>query len=609
MEDSLTDLEFVQMFESAEQATDEARQNSELSRDYYDNKQWTAAEVQELKRRGQPVITDNVVAGKVNWLLGQEMTRRTDPKAFPRRPGAEQGAEAVTDSVRFVCDNNRWDEIRSGVWENMLIEGYGGCEVTMKTKRGQLEIVINQYPWDRLFYDPHSRKADFSDARYLGGVIWSDGPALERKYPNAKEAIGSAMNQSNSLGDTFEDRPSHQIWGDGERKRVRVVLMYYLDDNDVWHTVKFTKGAVLTNTPSPFVDEDGASVCPLLMQSAYVDRDNNRYSEAWKMLSQQDEINKRRSKLLHLANSRQTMSVEGAVKSVTHLKRELAKPDGHVEYTNIDDTNRPSFQMIPTNDMATSQFALLQEAKQSLSDMGATEALMGSADGDSGRAVLAKQQGAAQSLTPLNDKLHQFTRRVYEAIWQRIRQYWTEEKWIRVTDDERNVRFVGLNRPITLQETLSGHPEDVVMQFARENQLVPNDPRFQQVVGVENNVQELDVDLIMEEVPDTVTLESETFEQLVNIDAARGGVLPIEMLIKASPLRSKVKSEILDFFEQQKEAQAQGQQQGQDVQGQFMQLDMADRAANIEKTNAETRKVETDAMKNMAEARRVAMGY
>lgn len=607
MEDSLTDLDFVKMFEASEQATDEARQNAELSRDYYDNKQWTAAEVAELKQRGQPVITDNVIAGKINWLMGQEMARRTDPKAYPRNPGDEQGAEAATDAVRFVCDKERWDETRSQVWNNMLIDGFGGCEVTVAEKRSGIEIKINHYPWDRLFYDPHSRRSDFSDARYLGAVIWSDAKALARKYPDAVDAIEATM--SNSLGETYEDRPKYQLWGDRERNRVRCVLMYYLDADDRWRWVKFTAGAVLKSGESPFVNEDGETVCPLIMQSAYVDRENNRYGEAWKMISQQDEINKRRSKLLHMANSRQTMAIKGAVASVAALKRELARPDGHVEYEQLDDSGRPSFSLIPTNDMATSQFALLQEAKQSLSEMGATEALMGSADGDSGRAVLAKQQGAAQALTPLNDKLHQFTRRVYEAVWQRVRQFWTEEKWIRVTDDERNIRFVGLNRPVTLQEKLQQQSPEVIQRFAQANGLVPNDPRLQQVVDVENQIQRLDVDLIMEEVPDTVTLESETFEQLVAIDAARGGILPIEMLIKASPLRSKVKAEILDFFEQQKQAQAQGQEQGNGLQEQFARLEMADKAAKIEKMQAETDKIEADTIKSRVDAQATAMGY
>lgn len=601
-------FEFVKKFEAAEEATTDARQRSELSRDYYDNKQWTDAEVAELKKRGQPVITDNVIAGKVNWLLGQEMGTRTDPKAYPRTPEHEQGAEAATDSVRFVCDNQEWNKKRSGVWKSMLIEGFGGVEVIHRMKGDEPEVMINRYEWDRLFYDPHSREEDFSDARYKGAVIWSDRDELKELFPEAGVKLDALMGAESVLGETYEDRPTSQIWGDGERNRIRVVLMHYIEGG-VWKWVKFTHGFVFDSGDSEYYDEDGQSLCPLIMQSAYIDRENNRYSETLKMIDQQDEINKRRSKLLHFANSRQTMGLRGSVRSVAALKRELAKPDGHVEYDNMDDTNRPSFSMIPTTDMASSQFALLQEAKESIQGMGATEALMGSADGDSGRAVLAKQQGAMQGITPLNDKLHHFTRNVYEAIWQRVRQFWTHEKWIRITDDERNIRFVGLNRPVTVADHLKEQPPELVQEFHNRNGSHDGDPRLQQVVGVENQIEHLQVDIIMEEVPNTVTLEAETFEQIVNIDTAKGGILPIEMLIEASPLRSSVKTKILKHFEDQKAAEQQGGEQQGQVEQQVIQLEMADKQVDIEKKASDIRKSDATTVKTQVETQRLVLGF
>lgn len=602
-DDSLT---FVEMFEAAEQASDTARQVSERCRDYYDNKQWTDEEAQILRQRGQAPIVDNVIAGKVNWLIGQEMNTRTDPKAFPRTPKHQQGAEAATDAIRYVCDWNDWDQKRSAVWENMLIEGFGGVEVIHKPKKnGDVDIVINHYPWDRLFYDPHSRMDDFSDATYLGAVIWKDKDQLAREYPKAKEAIQGVVNEAGALGETFEDRPRHEVWGDKSRNRVRCVMMHYRSEGQ-WKWVKFSKGVILDEGESPYVDEEGDSVCPLIMQSSYVDRENRRYGEMMKFLDQQDEINKRRSKLLHLLTSRQTMGVKGAVSSVAAMKRELAKPDGHVEINveAFEDAGRVGmkpFDILNLGDQVVGHANLLQEAKQSLSDMSASEALQGRSDGDSGRAVLAKQQGAMQALTPLTDKLRRFTRRVFEAIWNRVRQFWTQEKWVRVTDDERNVRFVGFNRPVTLMEDLQGQPEEAVIAFARQNMLVPNDPRLQQVVRVENAVEEMEVDIVIEEVPDTVTLEAETFEQIVNIDTARGGVLPMEIIIEAAPLRSDKKQKILDFLEQ---SQAQQAQQGQ-VQ---MQIGMAKEQAEIDKTQSEAVENRASAAKDMADAQMRAMG-
>ncbi len=65
--------------------------------------------------------------------------------------------------------------------------------------------------------------------------------------------------------------------------------------------------------------------------SAYVDSENGRYGIVRDMISAQDAVNKRESKLLHQLTSRQTIGIKGAVVSVAEMKRQLALPDGHVE--------------------------------------------------------------------------------------------------------------------------------------------------------------------------------------------------------------------------------------------------------------------------------------
>jgi hypothetical protein len=187
-------------------------------------------------------------------------------------------------------------------------------------------------------------------------------------------------------------------------------------------------------------------------------------------------------------------------------------------------------------------------------------------------------------------------------MWQRIRQFWTDERWIRVTDDERNVRFVGFNQPVTMADKLREYPEDVIAAYARQYGLGPNDPRLSQVVEVQNPVEEIDVDIIMQEVPDMVTLEAETFEQIVNIDSARGGVLPLEILIEASPLNSKMKAKILDALQQQAAAQ---QQMGQGAQESAQAKEQAD----IEETQSKAMLNVAKAQETQAKAQMTALGF
>lgn len=584
MENDLANItKYEDWFRAAEDATVDARAEGERARDYTHGIQLTQAEKTALQKRGQPPVVINRIRRKIEWLRGLEIKQRTDPKAFPRTPQHTQDAESVTDAIRYVCDEQDWDRIRSDVYDEILVEGFGGCEVVHETnENGSVDVIINQYPWDRLFYDPYSRRADFSDARYKGSVVWMDADNLKSEYPDVEEAVSAAFTDAQS--DTYDDRPA-DIWFDAKRKRVRVVLMWHLEKG-VWRWCKFIRGKVLGQGESIYKDEKGRSLCPLIMQSLHVGRDNTRHGVVRDMFDPQDEINKRRSKALHSINSRQTMALKGALDSAANVKRELAKPDGHIEINPemMEEAARVGmrpFEILPNGDQTQGQIALLQEAKQEIDLLGANSALAGeTGESSSGRAVLARQQGGMIEITATQDRLHHFTREVYRHIWLRIKQFWREERWVRVTDDEGTARFVGINRPITLQEKLGQMPPEMVQAAAMQMGLVPNDPRLSMPVEIANNTSELDVDIILEEVPDRVTLEGEVFEALMKY----GPTLPPAVLIEADPtLPAKKKEKLLEML-QQPPAPTPAEQ-----------LELAQGEADLYETHAKTQKLQAEA--------------
>jgi hypothetical protein len=573
-----------EMFEEAEETTLEARNEAERARDYVDGKQLTPAELEELRKRGQPPVIINRIRRKIEWLKGLEVKQRTDPRAFPRTPKHEAGAEAATDALRFIADNTEWDKRRSQVWDNMLTEGFGGVEVIHRqNRRGEVEIEVNHYPWDRLFYDPHSRRHDFSDARYLGAVVWMDKAEVLEEYPDKKAEI-EAMSAEETGTETYDDRPRFGLWYDRRRSRIKVCLVWHKMGGK-WYWCRFSRDIKLESGESPYVDQDGDSVCPLIMESAFVGRNNDRYGIVRDMFSPQDEINKRRSKALHAINTRQIIYSEGMVEDEAAMLREVAKPDGAIKIA-ADPEGR--FEINTNGELAMGQFNLLQEAKMEIDLLGANSALEGEGgESQSGRAVLAKQQGGMIEIASLMDRLHDFTNRVYRAMWDRVRQFWNEERWVRVTDDERNVRFVGLNRPVTLQEKLGQLPPEQVQMAAQRLLLRPGDPRLEMVVDVENRVEEIEVDIIIEEVPDRVTLQGEAFEAALKYASA--GSIPFEILLEYDPsLPASKKEQIKQKLEEMRQQQA--QQPNPEAQKMQMeaQMDQARLQLEGQKAQAET---------------------
>lgn len=588
------------MFEEAEEASNDANELARRCRNYFDGEQLSAEEVEALEKRGQPPLVLNHIRKEVNWMRGYEQQSKTDPKAYPREPNAADAAEAATDALRFVADNVDYRKKRSKAWENLVIEGVCGVEVIHRqVKSGDIEVVVNRYAPDRIFYDPHSAEDDFSDARYKGVVIWADMDQVIKDHPDSKDAIEASIGVQSNTSDLFDDKPYWSVWSDPKRRRVRVCLVYYREDG-VWKWAKYTKGGVLEDGESPYVDENGESDCPLILQSMYVGAENDRHGVVKDFLDPQDEVNKRRSKLLHQMNSRQTWGVKGAVNSVAGMKKELAKPDGHVEVTkeaalDAAETGVAPFNIIPNGDQSSGQFQLLMESKGEIERMGANSALMGQGSASSGRQVMAEQQGGLVEIAPIYAQILNFDMEVYRHMWMRVRQFWTGQKWIRVTDDEKNLKFVGLNQPVTLQDKLSELPREEVVMIAQQMQLTPDDPRLNMPVDMKNSVEQMDVDIIIDDAPDSVTLQSETFEQLVSMASSMPGSIPPEILIEYAPGFSRdVKDKLREAMEQNKMMQMQGRQAASQAEAQKGALEAMQAEAKAAKDMADAQQTQVE---------------
>ena len=540
-------------FEEAERATIDSRQLSQRDRAYVDGDQWTDDERRILSSRNQPTTTINYCRRKLDLLCGLERKARTDPKAFPRTPTEDERADAATQALRYIADDNDFQLQRSHVFEDMLVEGCGGIEVQLEDDgQGGANVRLQQVPWDRIWYDPHSRFADFSDARYRGIVIWMDRDQLYELYPDAGDVIETAFSGHDAT--QYDDRPSETVWSDSRRTRVRIAQCHWSDNGEWWQATYTRAGYLAEPTKSLFKDKTGKSACPLLLQSGYIDLENNRYGVIRDLISLQDEINKRHSKALHLLSVHQVIAEKGAVADVDAARREAAKPDGFIEVM-----PGMRFEINPGGDLANGQFQLLQHATQEMQLSGPNAAMSGTDPRElSGRAILAQQAGGAVQNEPLADALRMWARRVYEMCWMAAREYWTAGKWVRVTDDLQNTRWVGINRPVTLQDELASMPMQQRAMAMQQMQIVPGDPRLQQVIRIENDITDLDVDITVAEGQDVPTMAAENFQTLVQLASMQPGLIPGEVLIAASSLRNK--DDLLAMMKQRLQAQ-QGQQQ------------------------------------------------
>jgi len=598
-DDDISHSELCQQFEDAESVTRRNRELCERDLDYYHEKQLTPDEEKALRKRGQPPVIKNEIKPKVNTMMGLEKQTRKDPKAFPRTPGDEAAASAATDAIRYVCEDSRWDDKRPQAAMELAVPGTCAIMVGVKQTREGIDPDIRRVAWDRFYYDPASSEFDFADAKFMGVVVWMDLSDAIRKYPEAEDVLTATWSSAQD-SDTYDDKPKFGLWADYRRRRVRLCEHYYNDGG--WKFCIFTKGGfVVEPMESPYMGEDDKPECPIKAVSLYIDRDNNRYGEARTMISAQDGVNKRESKALHLISTRQIRVSPSVATDPNVVRKELARPDGVFIGEDGEVT------ILPTNDMASANLAMADRDREFIHRTGANNALAGKGtQGQSGRAISLQQTAGMNEAATYLDCVRVLSLAVYRSVWCRVRQFWNAERWIRVTDNENNVRFVGLNRPITaLQEAakrLNVDPENLDKadpQAVAMLEAFAQDPRSQQVVGIENNVTELDVDIMVDEGIDTPTVAAEQFTELVAMAPAFGPIAQspkfIELLVMASSLKDKSK-----LIELLKEATAPPPPEQQQMMQLMQQLQIALQQAEVENTQADTAKKTADAQATQA---------
>jgi len=630
-----------------EEDTATPRELARQDRDYYDGNQLTQEELDDLENRGQPAIIKNRIARKVNTVLGDEIDKRVDPVARPRTPQHTGSARAVTDGLRYVADEQEFNRVRTAVFKNILVEGMGGA---LKSVDDDGKHVLTHIEWDRLIYDPKSRRADFKDAKFLGILLWQDLDDAIADNPDADpNDLNSAVanDQITSSAETTEDTP-RGAWADRRRQRVKIAEIYYrIGRNYYW--CRFTKGAWLVEpTRTAILDEKNKySVNPLLLTSCYVDRNGARRGIVRDLISPQDEVNKRASKALHLLNVRSVIAEHDVVADPDKFMEQIAKPDGFAEV----EAGALQEQRILIHDgsaLAAPHVQLMQMAMSDIDTIGPSASnLPDLPQAASGRAILARTKAAAKEIQPVYDALEMWTLAVYTIDWLCIRSAWTEEKWLRVTDDNEleGYRFTGLNRRLTraarLQELLEKQPpvplpkalETAAGEFAplvlaqaqallaqqHPPQPVPGQPPpdpQQAIVGLVlhqrglqqdvtvDQVDQILVDIILDTTPNTAVIEQEEFEQWAQLapSLVQGGLDPREaakLTVQLSQFRDKNK--VLEMLNKQPPPQVQQQQQMiQQLQQQMAQVELQLKQSEVAKNQADTQLSAARAQAEMA---------
>lgn len=542
--------------------TEEIEEQKDARR-YYHGAQWTEEQLKVLKKRRQPPSTKNRIARKIDGTIGLIERLRQDPKAFPRTPKQEQGAELATAILRYVLDEQEWKAKSPECARDGAVDGIGGIEIEItKGDHGDNEVSFDIVEPDSFFYDPRSYRVDFSDAGFLGQGKWVEIDIAKEMFPDKADQINGMVTDGSDLTSN-PDREQKWFSFDGSKRLIRLVDVWYKHKGG-WCWAIFTGSVILMEGKSYLKDEKKKDACKYVMFSCNIDHDGDRYGMVRHMKSSQDSFNFKHSKLNHILASRRLIMSQGSVQDVEKSRTEWARDDGVVLVNgNVNESIKADDRSFDFAGWAK----LLEEDKQELDNYGPNQALIGDIQNQSGRAIQLLQQAGMAELGPYIMSYRGWKVRVYRAIFSAVQQYWTAERYIRVTDDEGLAQFIQVNGVGIDPQT--GFPTMV------------------------NALGSLDVDIILDEGPDTVNAQADVYETLTQVLPSVAPMLTpvqaqaaVKVLIQTSALSESAKKEFRDASQPQQPDP------------------MAERAKAAEVAGAEAKVEETKSksMLNMAKA-------
>jgi len=610
------------------------RREADRCADYYDGNQLSPETVERLQDRGQPPLIANLIKPTVDTVLGMEAKSRSDWRVRPEDDGMceDDLAEALSVKLKHAEIESRADRAVSDAYAGQLKAGLGWVEVSRENDPFKCPYRVRSVHRREIFWDWRAEQPDLSDARYLIRRRWLElehaialmpqYASLFRMTTGGWAGFDPLLEQDSRLVQSWEIERDTRIaavdWRDIQRMRICLYEIWYrkwvrgyvmalpngttleVDFDNPRHQEAILSGIAqvkqatfqkvrlawytgphfLYDVPSPYKHGN----FPYVPFFGYrEDLTNVPYGLIRSMISPQDEINARKSKMLWSLNSRRVTADSDAVVDHNKAAQEVSRPDAYI-ILNANRKPGSQFNVDSGGELAVQQFQVMQESKQEIAEAsGIHKSMQGQQSGaNSGLAINSLIEQGLNTLAEINDNFRYSRRLVGEMLFELVK------------------------------ENIAGRPTNVTVGEGKKKKIITlnqmaQDPATGQMVCI-NDVAKVRAKVVLDDVPSTPTYRMQQLQMLTEITKALPPNLQgamADMVVEATDLpkryevadRLRNAAGIMDDDQQQAAAQAQQQKQAvaEDMARKMFVLDAADKAAKIRKQNAEAEKIMAEA--------------
>lgn len=554
------------------------RDNKILWDNFYDGYHWTSEELNALKERKQPDVVYNRIKTGIDVVVGLEKQNRQKINIFGRDVDLDPAvAESMNEATRFVEQNNKYEFVQSDVFEEGIRSGRGWFHVFVEPdEMDKPEIKIEYVPNDDIVFDRTSVRYDLKDAKDLAHTVWMDIDDVYARFPKKRKKINEAVDFLNferagfsqhttTYGDQYtfgqENRQGQDLWFDRKNKQVRIVNYWYrvnemrkvlihpdlgyhvleknLKDDEILNTIELVQQEMGIDPQLVEKHVRLSRVCTYIGNTLLEDKESDfqndmfpyipffgfrerktgdHYGLIKQAIDPQRELNKRRSKALHLLNSKQVIYDDGAFEDDEVAREEFSKPDTFL-------AKRKGFEVDIRDDrnLGNAQLEMYQLSSTEIDDsMSVNRESLGQKSNI--RSTSGIERKIAQGMTALarlfiNWKHSKILMK--ETLVSFIQEYWDPEKAIRVTNDQNVVQFIQFGKELDADEGVIPFNEFISRKF----------------------------DVIYDVGEDYLNMQEQTFAELAKM--AQTGMIPPQVLLEFAPIPFEQKQRILGMLQQQ----------------------------------------------------------
>lgn len=539
--------------------------------DYYDGNQIDAETMDLMEERGQAPIIDNQIQPTINAILGMQAKNRVDTKVAPEAGETNsEVAEALSLKMKQMATAARTDRAKSEAYAEQVKVGVSWIEVARNNDPFKCPVRYKHVHRREIYWDWRAKEPNLSDARYLVRRQWYDEDVLLTTFPEQADFIKHALSgranwdleltganlmtrgMDTDVSTGFTTSIEQYEWMNYTRKRLCVYEVWYkthvkgevvklpngkvieFKRDDPQHLQAFYAGLLkprpaifnrvrvafwigpkrVSDSPSPYQHNHFPYVPFFAFRES---RTGIPYGLIRAMMSPQDEINARKSKMMWLLSSKRVIATKDAVVDHQQAASEVARPDAYIVIN-----NRPNevFKVEENGSLAREQFQVMQEAKETIQTaVGVHNSTLGRASGaTSGLAINSLVEQDSVTLAEINDNFNMACRQADELMLSLI---------IEDLSDEENESVV--------VEDDNGKKREIVL-----NQKQINPETGERIII--NDITKVNVQVVLEDTPSTSTFRNQQLSQLSEVmksmpPAAIAALLP--EFIRATDLTNR----------------------------------------------------------------------